>query len=527
MSDPATWQFAGSGYKDPATGNLIDLATCQFLAQLAANIVDQMDSDNSSTVFNWSRQQNDKNIDYVFGVEQPRVVINEAYVSFDNDSKDSGLTDTPKKAGYFRMNVFFELLNPTAANAVNLGSYRVAVAKSTSGVDSGTGTGMPSNLFTDDLNNPIIISNWPGAFNPLPANANSFSTTGFMLVGPPIITAPKSAVQDNFIPSLDSKNGTSSFPNRRPQMPTPGSTSPDYQEPLLSIKVQPDANTGKPTKVNPTVVLQRLADPNRGFSDDFTKPATYNPWLTVDYFENVWTNDSYVTDGNGDVNPAPANINTLVAYGRKHPLKASNPLPATQPSGAAPTVPVGIAIAAQSPSPPPANAQTAEDDVPTPQRDGCDRLLRHDHDAVRLVSAPRPAVHQSRRTPQRERDEPGPAHAQVAGRGDGAADDARCDGKCGERRHDQDHDSPRSHKRSVGSRSRWIGWTTAKAAARHRPTEVTSGTDFGQQRPPSASDPAKPNVIDSFTYVLQKTPPSPPHPPPPLPPGFRKEEAAR
>ena len=320
-----------------------------------------MDSDNAMTVFNWTGQQNDKNIDYVFGVEQPRLAINEAYVSFDNDVKDTGLTPMAgqqKAATYFRMNIFFEVLNPTAANPVNLAAYRVLVAKTTvgaaavpavSGIDTGTisATGMPSSLYTDDLGNPIVVSNW----NPqaLAANANSFSGSGF-----PARRAAGhhrsqgSVVQDNFIPSLDPSSPAGMLPKRRPSL------IPDYQEPLLSIKVQDDPNTKKPTG-NPTLVLQRLADPTKAFSD-VMGPA-YNPWITVDYFENIWTNDSYVTDGNGDVNPAPGAHNTLVAYGRKHPMKASQPLPTPQPAGTPPAVPAGLAITAQNPTPTPTDPQ--------------------------------------------------------------------------------------------------------------------------------------------------------------------------
>src|SRR5262249_48432507 len=142
-------------------------------------------------------------------------------------------------------------------------------------------------------------------------NAGNIGGSGFMLVGPPIVNDATSMFPDNFFPPM--KNAPAPPPddptktpypyNRRPTLS--GTPVPDYQEKKLSIKVTPEAK-GKQTAQNPTLVLQRLADPTRKASNpnddptiqDWKDPTTYNPWVTVDYFENIWTNNSFVIDAN-------------------------------------------------------------------------------------------------------------------------------------------------------------------------------------------------------------------------------------
>ncbi len=62
----------------------------RWLAQLAANIVDFIDTDDYNTAFQWNTDSNGNkdSKDWVFGVELPRVVINEAYSMAQNDSTE-------------------------------------------------------------------------------------------------------------------------------------------------------------------------------------------------------------------------------------------------------------------------------------------------------------------------------------------------------------------------------------------------------------------------------------------------------
>lgn len=98
----------------------------RYLAQLSVNIVDFIDSDHVNTGFNWFGSE------WVFGVELPRLVINEFYYQFGT--------------GY--VNFWLELLNPLpdkrtdpATNAnlttdmdANLGHYQMVFATTPSGI---------------------------------------------------------------------------------------------------------------------------------------------------------------------------------------------------------------------------------------------------------------------------------------------------------------------------------------------------------------------------------------------------------
>ncbi len=91
----------------------------RWLAQLAVNIVDYIDADDISTPFVWNpdlsgappNPYSATEIGYrvVFGVEKPRLVINEAYGEIANDQLDMG---TPSALKPFRVRFFVELLNP-------------------------------------------------------------------------------------------------------------------------------------------------------------------------------------------------------------------------------------------------------------------------------------------------------------------------------------------------------------------------------------------------------------------------------
>ena len=80
------------------------------LAQLAANMVDYIDSDDISTVFQWNTSAA---TDVVYGVEKPRLVINEAYGEVANDPMDAKDGTGTKPAGPAHVRFWVELLNPT------------------------------------------------------------------------------------------------------------------------------------------------------------------------------------------------------------------------------------------------------------------------------------------------------------------------------------------------------------------------------------------------------------------------------
>ena len=101
------------GAKPPDAGVSADeLNALRVLAQIAVNIVDFIDEDDIITPFNWFRSE------WVFGVELPRLVLNEVYVQYDNDPNDPGIGPgvSPligeRATTHYNVNVWAELLNP-------------------------------------------------------------------------------------------------------------------------------------------------------------------------------------------------------------------------------------------------------------------------------------------------------------------------------------------------------------------------------------------------------------------------------
>ncbi len=89
----------------------------RYLAQLAVNIVDFMDPDSYSTPFQWAPTVAPN--EWVYGVELPRLVLNEIYAQYDNDPADPGFAAAaanPKATTQYFINFWLELLNPFNRN---------------------------------------------------------------------------------------------------------------------------------------------------------------------------------------------------------------------------------------------------------------------------------------------------------------------------------------------------------------------------------------------------------------------------
>jgi hypothetical protein len=109
-----------------ATAGTAQYNRVRTLAQTAANIVDYIDNDDVSTSFVWNPQNpadphNAANFNpaelpnrVVFGVEKPRLVINEAYGEVTNDPNDPAFTNNMQAAGMpAHVRFWIELQNPT------------------------------------------------------------------------------------------------------------------------------------------------------------------------------------------------------------------------------------------------------------------------------------------------------------------------------------------------------------------------------------------------------------------------------
>ena len=78
-------------------------AASRWLAQLAVNIVDFIDTDDYITPFNWFGSG--ATAEYVYGTELPRVLINEAYAQYTPPPPNMSSNPTT-------VNVWVELMNP-------------------------------------------------------------------------------------------------------------------------------------------------------------------------------------------------------------------------------------------------------------------------------------------------------------------------------------------------------------------------------------------------------------------------------
>ena len=88
----------------------------------------------------------------------------------------------------------------------------------------------------------------------------------------------------------------------------------------------PNAETPDAANMQPTVMLQRLANPNLAYQPISTNPG-YNPYVTVDYVDMTTVPGGTVNDARqytaaGQINPVP-DPSTRYSYGRKQPYGGS------------------------------------------------------------------------------------------------------------------------------------------------------------------------------------------------------------
>ncbi|MBL8795800.1 MAG: hypothetical protein JNM56_17985 [Planctomycetia bacterium] len=101
-NDPAVW-----GAITPEQKNAL-----RWLAQLAVNIVDYIDIDENMTPFRWKDPDAaNPNGEWVYGVELPRLVVNEAYGEIVNHKDDEPSTVTQATKDY-RVRFWVEMNNP-------------------------------------------------------------------------------------------------------------------------------------------------------------------------------------------------------------------------------------------------------------------------------------------------------------------------------------------------------------------------------------------------------------------------------
>jgi hypothetical protein len=371
-SDPTALKTYMANVK---AGNLNQYNALRWLAQLAVNMVDYVDGDTSGlnngqmtpqssedciTPFNWD--PNDPTGGWVFGVERPRIELNEAYIEIDNTPADltqilANLNNAAQlqvigaAITNYQVNVWVELHNPSKADpnlpdpidntklgAARLslpgdaapGVYRVVIAQATNGnvhtrltdITNTLGDLRPMNggpymaevmtiaeNYTPDPNqNPQpggiqdLVLAADGAFQ----GANG-QNAGFYVLGP-----------------------ATAFPGNPKNANYPTATlwmkdQPGYTEPMTNQAKEssmtyalPVANLNQANQH--TLLLQRLACPYLPPDPNPANP-TYNPYVTIDYIENVPGNNGIQLNAGGN------QVNTITwptmsAYGRKQPYAA-------------------------------------------------------------------------------------------------------------------------------------------------------------------------------------------------------------
>jgi hypothetical protein len=311
----------------------------RWLAQLAVNIVDYVDSDDYSTPFNWD--PSDPASGWVYGVELPRLVINEAYAELDNDPADLG---TARATNPYQLNFWAELHNPflpdpnlkdplsNPADPTLYGAARLRVPAA-----DGSSLYSAYRLVIAQAPQPGLLS---------PANPRGDVTANVKLVVQDFVPDP------NFPPAVNTDlvlatSGAYAGPDAAnqgfyvlgPKAEFPG-TNPGRPHATLRVKDQAltDPMTGNAVRSsmtyevpagampgNHTLVLQRLACPSLPPQGDPTDPAGvgyYNPYVTVDYVDNVPVYDGLQVDPQGKHVPTPFPLRQ--ALGRRQPYAAAS-----------------------------------------------------------------------------------------------------------------------------------------------------------------------------------------------------------
>lgn len=331
LSVTGTQNPSGAPKPGPETPQFM---AARWLAQLAVNIVDYIDNDDISTPFKWYTDPNTNVAEYVFGTEAPRLVINEAFAQFDNDPNDPGLAGNDPKLwvpSTFNLNVWVELHNPFKSTPAgetypfdsglarlnvetfNQAAYQIVLSQPDAKLRD------PANYKGDPANPLKTARTWwdpkspwdPNVMFPttvLPAagafNDAAKSNNGFFVAGPAQLD-PNAF----FTPTVGGIK-LDPWPNLPETYPTTD----------MSVQKIPLAQQAGYT--TQTILLRRLACPYRVPQTDPTQPR-YNPYITVDYVENVAVQNNMLTIDvvNGTATVADPTKNA--AFGRLQPYAAA------------------------------------------------------------------------------------------------------------------------------------------------------------------------------------------------------------
>ncbi len=352
------------GYKHSA-----EFQAIRYLAQLAVNIVDYIDTDDISTPFCIPETGQ---LEWVFGFELPRLVINEVHAQYDNDKNSFDGTVVPL-TGHYAINTWVELMNPIPEDTITTGTGTVAPDCTAKLVDTDPATSMqypvyrlmladakasqvlrdPSNsLGNPDFDAPAMTrikgvvgtaaTDWGTitSVRPLPVadrfddgapgTPNPVGTTeklGFYVVAPlagaagnfdwidPTIDRPNFPKTD-----LDTKQMTWLFDKYTGDLKSDFDDKAEADRPRPMLLLQRLANPRVPENPN-----QMIPDPTDPAGTRMIPNPRYNPYITIDYHEcyvgQVEYGRRFDTAGNTPT-PAAAAMNARASWGRNQPFAA-------------------------------------------------------------------------------------------------------------------------------------------------------------------------------------------------------------
>ena len=299
----------------------------RWFAQLAANIVDFIDGDDFNTVFRWSGDPKD----FVFGVELPRVVINEAYSMAQNDSGDTFMNNT-KATMQTHLFTAVELMNPLPPD----GNYVVGPGGHNAVLQFKDGTGTEYQNYKVVLCQRGQISGQMNAVNGMYFNntgSHDFNGTNIATdangMAKAILdnwTDPNNMPVANIVPATWYLNPGGFMvigDDTMLRMEADPRINTTFKTPKIKLKNIGVAATPGPNNA-PEIMLQKLVYP--GLTPNDIDPVTgnlaipmmpYNPYITVDVFSKGRMYDLRKYDDTAARNP---DVTTTSSIGRRSPL---------------------------------------------------------------------------------------------------------------------------------------------------------------------------------------------------------------
>lgn len=368
---------------DPTNPTAAELLPRRWLAQLAVNIVDYIDNDDISTPFNFYpadefpgltpnppavQPPNTPEITgvmqfFVFGVELPRIVLNEALIEYKNQVPQG-------QTGKFQVNLYAELFNtmpaltpgtwdPTDPNPIllavppNAGNmtqvpyapYQLVVANTRLAAAGGpllprsnlaapplylndNVLGTPDTIRTNSVNiAPFNCQTDAGNPGQIAFLGSVYSVqAGALGAAVPAALAPQSfliiGAGTNTNPGGFKDYHGTAIP---PQNPSPNTLACPTQALSYTVNVDTLGNRTPDDRVTGnTILLRRLANP-RYPPDPNPASPTFNPYVTVDFMDGLPLNDATTQyySSLGKLQPYAADASQRVPQGAATP--PSNP----------------------------------------------------------------------------------------------------------------------------------------------------------------------------------------------------------